>query len=118
MIRGEGMKSAGGIYFAKGPEFHAKFMGEFMMPRRAELVAMLVASTIQSGVDVTKLEPGQRKDIARGAYRMADDMLIIERETLDERMAEYWDLYMSHSKETDDVMAAVEDSHKDYSLSE
>lgn len=107
-------KSDGGIYFAKGPEFHLKFMAGFIMPFRRELMQMALASTIQrEGAPSTAQGV---MDLVNMSYAIADAAVLQERATLDAEMARYWDLYLEQGKSTDEVMKAVQESHQDYSL--
>ena len=113
IIGGKHEMSEGGIYFAKGPEFHTKFMAQFAMPRRFELMQMTVASMIQQG----ELERGRTiKQLVADGYAIADEALLTERSTLDAKMGEYWELYLAQGQETDDVMSAVQDQLADHHL--
>ena len=100
-----------GIYMVKGPEFHERFMANYAMPKRSETAMMVLASHIQRyGID---REP---YDLAKMAWDVADAFVLAERSTLDDRMKEYWGLYIQSNKQTDEVIDALIDSHQDYSL--
>ncbi len=114
-IVGAGEKSDGGIYYAKGPEFHLKFMAGFVMPFRREMMQMIVASRIQAGDFAEGLGSAAAQEFVSECYVLADAVVLAERKTLDARMGEYWDLYMEQGKSTDDVMAAVAEMHQDFS---
>lgn len=108
---GEAEKTAGGIYYSKGPEFHTKFMAQYIMPFRRETMMMCLGSMIQSGAELSNT-----KALARAAYAIADEIVLMERVTLDPKMGMYWDLYIEQSKSTDEVMKAVEEMREDYHL--
>lgn len=113
-IVGPGMRTDGGIFYAKGPEFHLRFMAGFVMPFRREIMQMVMASTIQREGAPTTIQG--MEDLVRGSYEIADLAVIIERETLDAKMSDYWKLYLQQGKSTDDVMAALQEEQADYSL--
>jgi len=99
-----------GVFMIKGPEFHERFMANYIMPRRFECASMVMASHIQRfGVD---MDPD---DLVLLAWKIADAFVLAERSTLDKRMSQYFDLYMEHNKQTEDVINALIDSQQDYS---
>lgn len=75
---------------------------------------MVMASTIQREGAPTTIQG--MEDLVRGSYEIADLAVIIERETLDAKMSDYWKLYLQQGKSTDDVMAALQEEQADYSL--
>ena len=106
-----------GIFIRKGPEFHEKFMAGIYCHKRSEVAMMILASDIQkSGTtpDVAAAREEQ-EGYMRDIWIMADDFILTERETLDERMKDYWAFYMESNKNTDEVMAAMVDESIDYS---
>jgi len=111
LIQGKGTKTTGGIYYSKGPEFHTKFMAQYVMPFRRETMMMVLGSMIQTGADLTN--PGT---LAQVAWTVADEVVLQERITLDPRMGLYWELYLTQGKSTDEVMAAVEEMLEDHHL--
>ena len=108
-----GVKTASGIFLAKGPQFYEVFMAQLIMPYRREMASMALAAMIQSG----ELDQRTMGEMVTAAFAFADEMTIQERLTLDAKMPDYWALYLSHNKSTDDVMASVQDSATDWSLS-
>jgi hypothetical protein len=110
-----GVKDIGGrVVAVQGPEFLNKYMTNMILPRRQELVTMIIASEIQHdgmpvGRDVVAMMIGQ-------AYHIADEILLAERETLDGVIDKYWEVFMNRNKRTEEVMNTLVEESQDYSL--
>lgn len=109
-----------GIFGVKGREFYDKFMARAMLPRRAEIAGMLLASHVQKhGIEGYLDDTGQielDRDNATRAFQMADEFIFAEIASLD--FARYWNLYLEGpgSKDGEDVLRWMTDRMQDYSL--
>ena len=100
----------GKIVAIKGPKF-LEYVTDYVMPRRFDTAQLALSAMIQSGE-----YPRSSKQLVDQAYKLADEMMLNERVTLDSVMDKYWEAYMTREDKTEDVMRTLVEESKDYSL--